>query len=158
MAGLPAAVRSGLLQAVRLLVVLAYRMRLVGIVALRVAVHRGAGPVGRRGEGVPEAAQPLRGEIEGFHVGAGLLQGRSAVRSTASCGPGSGSWSSCSESAAVGGSSCSGIAACWWATTSYPRPRTAVVVVRSFSLTTAPARTARSYCSGRRGISHSPAV
>ncbi|MER7305582.1 hypothetical protein [Streptomyces griseoluteus] len=31
------------------------------------------------------------------------------------------------------------------------------VVVRSFSRTTTPARTARSYWSGMRGISHSPA-
>jgi hypothetical protein len=45
-AGLPAAVRSGLLRAVRLLVGLAHRVRPFGIVAVRVAVHGGAGSVG----------------------------------------------------------------------------------------------------------------
>ncbi|WP_432584428.1 hypothetical protein ABVG11_00035 [Streptomyces sp. HD1123-B1] len=74
------------------------------------------------------------------------LKARSAVRSIASWRPASGSWSPFSGSAAAGASSCSGIAACWCATTSYARPRTAVaVVVRSFSRTTAPARTAPSW-------------
>ncbi len=74
-AGLPAAVRSGLLRAVRLLIVLAHRARPLGIVAVGVAVHRGAGLVGRCGEGALEVTQPLGGEIEGFHVGARLPQG-----------------------------------------------------------------------------------
>ncbi|MDN3265961.1 hypothetical protein QWJ26_40555 [Streptomyces sp. CSDS2] len=75
MAGLPAAVRSGLLRTVRLLIVLAHRVRPLGSVAVGIAVHRGAGPVGRCGEGVLEVAQPLSWEVEGFHIGARLPQG-----------------------------------------------------------------------------------
>src|SRR3954447_25517213 len=74
-AGLPAAVRSGLLRAVRPLVVLAHRLRSIVIVLFGVAVYGGAGPVGRRGEGGTEVAQPLVREIEGFHVRARLPQG-----------------------------------------------------------------------------------
>ncbi|MFI0829644.1 hypothetical protein ACH4Q7_35170 [Streptomyces roseolus] len=80
---------------------------------------------------------------------------RSAVMSIASPRPAFGSWSSWSGSAGSGASNCSGIAACWWATTSYARPR-ATVVVRSFCRTTALARTARSYWIGTRRICHSP--
>ncbi len=69
------AVRSGLLRAAHLLVALAQRVRAAGIVPVGVAVHSGAGPVGRRGEGTLEAKQPLGSEIEGLHVRAGLLQG-----------------------------------------------------------------------------------
>lgn len=47
----PSAVRFGLPWAVRLLVVLAHRVRPVGVVPVGVAVHGGAGPAGRRGEG-----------------------------------------------------------------------------------------------------------
>lgn len=58
MAGLPTAVRSGLLSAVRLLAVFAARVRFVGVVAAAVTVHRGAGPVGRRGEASPRYTRP----------------------------------------------------------------------------------------------------
>ncbi|MFJ9968163.1 hypothetical protein [Streptomyces avermitilis] len=76
-AGLPASVRSGLLRSVRLLVALTHRTRArrVGIVLFGVAVHGGAGSVGRRGEGGTEVAQPLGREIEGFHVRARLPEG-----------------------------------------------------------------------------------
>ncbi|GAA3920058.1 hypothetical protein GCM10023084_82440 [Streptomyces lacrimifluminis] len=57
MAGLPAAVRSGLLRAVRLLLVLAHRLRSIGIVLFGVAVRPGAGVVGRFGERVLEVAR-----------------------------------------------------------------------------------------------------
>ena len=75
MAGLPTAVRSELLRAVRLLVVLTHRLRSIGIVLFGVAVRAGAGVVDRLGERVLEVAQPLVREIEGFHVGARLPQG-----------------------------------------------------------------------------------
>ncbi|WP_438319417.1 hypothetical protein ACSHWO_35315 (plasmid) [Streptomyces sp. HUAS TT3] len=57
-AGFPAAGRSGLWRAVRLLVGPAPRVRCVGIVPLGVAVRAGAGVVGRLGERVLEVAQP----------------------------------------------------------------------------------------------------
>ncbi len=69
-AGLPAAVRSGLLRAVRLLGVLAHRVRPLGSVAVS-----WRGLVGRCGEGVLEVAQPLGCEVEGLHVGARHPQG-----------------------------------------------------------------------------------
>lgn len=67
-AGLPAAVRSGLLRAVRPLVATAHRVRCVGIVPVGVVVRASAGVVSRLGERVLEVAQPLGSEIEGFHV------------------------------------------------------------------------------------------
>lgn len=76
-AGLAAAVRSGRLSVVRLLVLLVHRVR-VGIVLFGVAVRAGAGVVGRLGERVLEVAQPVGCEIEGFHVRAGLPQGPAA--------------------------------------------------------------------------------
>ncbi|MES4891283.1 hypothetical protein [Streptomyces sp. NPDC096012] len=68
-------VRSGLLRAVRPLVVLAHRVHWVGIVLFGVAVRAGAGFGGCLGEGVLEVAQPLDCEIEGFHVRAGFPPG-----------------------------------------------------------------------------------
>ncbi|MFD0271367.1 hypothetical protein ACFVGY_33080 [Streptomyces sp. NPDC127106] len=117
MGGLPAAVPSGLLRAVRLLIVPAHRTHHVGIVLFGVVVCADAGVVGRLGERLLKAAQPVGREIEGSR------RARSAVMSIASRRPASGSWSSSSTSAAGSASSCSGIAACWWATTSYARRR-----------------------------------
>lgn len=65
---------AGLVRLVRSLVVVARRVRSAGVLAVGVAVHGGAGSVGRRREGILEVAQPLGSEIEGFHVRAGLLQ------------------------------------------------------------------------------------
>ncbi|MEV5283194.1 hypothetical protein [Streptomyces sp. NPDC052811] len=56
-AGLAAAVRSGLLRAVRLLVVRAHRVHYVGVGLCGVAVRAGAGVVGRLVERVLEAAR-----------------------------------------------------------------------------------------------------
>ncbi|MEU8763067.1 polysaccharide deacetylase family protein [Streptomyces sp. NPDC048659] len=75
MAGLPAAVRCGLLWAVRLLVVRAHRAHRVGVGWCGVAVRAGAGVVDHLGGRLPDAAQSVVGEIEGFHVRAGLPQG-----------------------------------------------------------------------------------
>ncbi|MER6735490.1 hypothetical protein [Streptomyces puniciscabiei] len=55
--------RSGLLRAVRLLVVLAHRLRSIGIVLFGVAVRASAGGVGRPGERDLEVAQPPGREI-----------------------------------------------------------------------------------------------
>ncbi|MFH8533506.1 hypothetical protein ACH4GE_34415 [Streptomyces tendae] len=89
MASLPAAVRSGLLWPVRLLVVRAHRVRRSGVVTAHVAVHRGVGPVGRLGEGVLEVAQAFGREIEGFHVRAEFPQSpqRLQVHRLAAAGP-----------------------------------------------------------------------
>lgn len=65
---------AGLGRLVRSLVVVARRVRSAGVLAIGVAVHGGAGPAGRRREGILEVAQPLGSEIEGFLVRAGLLQ------------------------------------------------------------------------------------
>ncbi|MFJ9105664.1 hypothetical protein ACIRJM_45290 [Streptomyces sp. NPDC102405] len=155
MADLPAAVRSGLLRAVRPLVVLAHRLRSIGIVLFGVAVHGGAGPVGRRGEGVTEVAQPLVRETRASTSVRDSLKARSAVRSIASRCPASGSWSSRSGAAAAGASSCSGIAACWLRRRRTPGP----THERRWccAAAPAPARAARSYCGAMRGTSHSPA-
>ncbi|TQK86106.1 hypothetical protein FB563_6184 [Streptomyces puniciscabiei] len=74
-ASLPAAVRSGLVRAMRPLVALAHRVYWVGIGLLGVAVRAGAEGVGRLGERVLEVPQPFGCEIEGFHVRAGFPQG-----------------------------------------------------------------------------------
>ncbi|ELP62140.1 hypothetical protein STRTUCAR8_00186 [Streptomyces turgidiscabies Car8] len=74
-ADLRATVRSGLLRAVRPLVVMAHRVHYVGVVLFGVAVRADAGVVGRFGERVLEVAQPLGREIEGLHVRAGFPQG-----------------------------------------------------------------------------------
>ncbi len=130
-----------------------------GIVPVRVAVHRGAGPDGCRGEGVPETAQPLGREIEGFYVSPGLPQGPQRRQEdrlrparllfqvvVLGAGP-------------SGASSCPGIAACWCATTSCARPRLATV---EWGLTPPDVRAARaprrwrSGVPGRRGRPGSP--
>nr|BAC76590.1 hypothetical protein [Streptomyces rochei] len=112
MAGLPAAVRSGLLRAVCPLVVRAHRVHCIGIVRCGPAGRAGAGVLSRLGVHVLKVAQPIGREIEGFHVRTGRPQARSAVRSIASRRPGCCSWSSCSGSAGSGASNSSGIAAC----------------------------------------------
>jgi hypothetical protein len=55
-AGLPAAVWSGLLRVVRLLVVLAHRLRSIGLVVFGLAVRAGAGVGDRFGQRVLEVA------------------------------------------------------------------------------------------------------
>ncbi|MEU6950700.1 hypothetical protein ABZ957_36800 [Streptomyces sp. NPDC046316] len=91
MAGLPAAVRSGHLRAVDLLVVLAHRTHCVGTVLFGVAVSAGAGVVGRLGERVPEVAQPFGSEVEASTSPRDSGKVRSAVMSIASWRPASGS-------------------------------------------------------------------
>ncbi|MFJ3644478.1 hypothetical protein [Streptomyces murinus] len=67
--------RSGLLRAVRLLVVRVHRAHYVGIGLCDVAVRADAGVVGHLGGHLLEAAQSVGREIEGFHVRAGFPQG-----------------------------------------------------------------------------------
>lgn len=64
MAGLPAAVRSGLLRAVRLLVVLAHRVHCVGVVLSGIAVRADAGGISCLGERVLEVVQRGRRRCE----------------------------------------------------------------------------------------------
>ncbi len=74
-ASLPAAIRSGLLRVMRLLVVRAHRTHRAGAVVLAgVAARTDPGVVARLGERILEAAQPAGREIESLHVHEGLPQ------------------------------------------------------------------------------------
>ncbi|MFE3588107.1 hypothetical protein ACFXOY_11340 [Streptomyces niveus] len=128
---------------VRLLVVLAHAACCTGVLTVCLLGCPFAGLFACPRGGVLEAAQLLVGEPRASTSVRDFFRSRTAARSTVSPCPTSGSWSPRSGAAAGSASSCSGIAACWCAVTSYARPRRAVVV-RSFSRTTALARTARS--------------
>ncbi|MER7568836.1 hypothetical protein ABTZ93_38735 [Streptomyces sp. NPDC097941] len=75
----------------RPLVVLAHRLRSIGIVLFGVAVRAGAGGVGRLGERVLGGGAAARCEIGASTSVRDFLKARSAVRSIASRRPASGS-------------------------------------------------------------------